>query len=458
VWTVRERGKLFEQATENYLTDQFFYEQANKDRAQNEIEMAIANLRVTQAQLRVDALTGSSLVSENGLQRTRLEVAQLESELAALKRLAPSPNQSGDVLADYAQQLNDLERQLAEAKINVKQVEADLSVARQDQSIDARQAELDLMAAKVELEQLQEQEPNFNFAQVQSKAYLDRSTRDLEEARNKYYEVANTKTQPPELLALHQATMTYFQAKAANDLASISVNRHEVLLREHEVEQAEINLARLQNQQPGSFNIDREYALLNIKQLEAQLANTQLTASMDGTVLALNLQVGQVVKAFEPVGVVGDLNQLQVIGDRLSSQVQAELAEGMPAIVSRISDSPAQNGIPAQLIYLPDPPPVNFNFDEDSSAGLNYAPRLMLQAPNVNLQLGDRVRVSVITNRRKNVLWLPPQAIKNNGEYFVIVKNGDGGGRPVRIQVGQQTAQQVEIKSGLLEGQIVIGQ
>ena len=60
--------------------------------------------------------------------------------------------------------------------------------------------------------------------------------------------------------------------------------------------------------------------------------------------------------------------------------------------------------------------------------------------------------------RKDDVLWLPPQAIRMfEGRRFVVLKEDDVQ-RRVDVKVGIETQERVEIEEGLEEGQVVIGQ
>jgi multidrug efflux pump subunit AcrA (membrane-fusion protein) len=251
--------------------------------------------------------------------------------------------------------------------------------------------------------------------------------------------------------------MDFIRAKVAHDRATQSVNPHEVLLRQHEVEQAQQNLARVQSQQTLTFNVERERALLTIQQLEAQLAATQLVSPLDGNVLALNLTPGREVAAFQPVGLVADLNQLEVVAEQIPPQTILALREGMPAVVTNRIASAEQPGTPGHIRQVPAPSLTALLPDfEEETQNIDNAVRVALDTPAVTAgyQVGDRVRVTVEMERRENVLWLPPQAIRaaNNGEYFVVIT-----GQRVPVEIGLQTPGQVEIKQGLTEGQLVDG-
>ena len=72
-------------------------------------------------------------------------------------------------------------------------------------------------------------------------------------------------------------------------------------------------------------------------------------------------------------------------------------------------------------------------------------------------QVGDRVRVHVVIERRDDVLWLPPAAVREfGGRNFVIVEDARGQSR-MDVALGLEGDGRVEIQEGLVEGQTVIG-
>ena len=71
--------------------------------------------------------------------------------------------------------------------------------------------------------------------------------------------------------------------------------------------------------------------------------------------------------------------------------------------------------------------------------------------------LGDLVNVTAIIERKDNVVWVPPQAIRNfNGRRFAVVQDGDVQ-RRVDVKIGIQAEERVEIEEGLQAGQTVVG-
>ncbi len=92
--------------------------------------------------------------------------------------------------------------------------------------------------------------------------------------------------------------------------------------------------------------------------------------------------------------------------------------------------------------------------EEDKSTRIT----LEASAAEAGFELGDLARVTVVLERKEDVLWLPPQAIRVfEGRRFVVVQEGEAQ-RRVDVKVGIQGEDRVEIVEGLSEGQIVIGQ
>ena len=71
---------------------------------------------------------------------------------------------------------------------------------------------------------------------------------------------------------------------------------------------------------------------------------------------------------------------------------------------------------------------------------------------------GQLIDVQMPLQVSKDVLWLPPAAIRTfQTRTFVVLQTPDGP-RTVNVTLGLQTTDRVEIKSGLNEGDVVIGE
>jgi hypothetical protein len=62
-----------------------------------------------------------------------------------------------------------------------------------------------------------------------------------------------------------------------------------------------------------------------------------------------------------------------------------------------------------------------------------------------------------VLERREDVLWLPPEAIRSfEGRRFIVVREGDRERRVV-VRTGIESVERVEILEGVDEGDVVVG-
>ena len=83
---------------------------------------------------------------------------------------------------------------------------------------------------------------------------------------------------------------------------------------------------------------------------------------------------------------------------------------------------------------------------------------LLDAAPSADTyQLGDKVTVTIQLASKPNVVWLPPDAVRNAGGRTFVIINSDSGPKRVDVEIGLETRDRVEIVSGIDEGQVVVG-
>jgi multidrug efflux pump subunit AcrA (membrane-fusion protein) len=145
--------------------------------------------------------------------------------------------------------------------------------------------------------------------------------------------------------------------------------------------------------------------------------------------------------------VMADVNNLEIAATLQSTQI-SELSTNMP-----ISATPVNRPgdvLPGVIRYLP--------YQDEQGEGDTFVRITLEQSPQESgLELGDRVQVTIPLESKLDVLWLPPQAIRQfEGRRFVVVRDGEVEQR-VDVNVGMETEDRVEIEEGLTEGQIVVG-
>jgi multidrug efflux pump subunit AcrA (membrane-fusion protein) len=274
---------------------------------------------------------------------------------------------------------------------------------------------------------------------------LERAQVRLEQAQSAHeYEVAVAQTN----LEMAQLRLQSMQSGAAPDLTAIAIQ-------EKEVELAQLEVDRLAEGIDPLLVSDVTRAELAVAKIQADIAESQIIAPFDGRLLSISLTPGQAVTAYGPVSTIADVSQLEVSADLVSNQME-ELSEGMPAVIFLTSrPGVTLSGSVRQLPY-----PYGSGGRGETVEDMDKSSRVTIDASPTEegFELGDLVRVTVELERKADVLWLPPQALRIfDGRRFALLQDGDVQ-RRVDVTVGIETAERVEIESGLEEGQTVVGQ
>lgn len=230
----------------------------------------------------------------------------------------------------------------------------------------------------------------------------------------------------------------------------------EIAMQARRIELAEIGVERLQSGVDPLLTNAVSRAELEVQRLEAAIAEAQIVAPVDGDLTVLTLSPGSAVEAFQPVATVANTNQLEASADLTSSQME-RLEEGMPVLVA-LNSSPGET-FDGTIRSLPFP--YGSGGLADTGAGITTVEERTLISLNeeaaAEFSMGNLVRVVAELERKDDVLWLPPQALRTfDGRRFALVQDGEAQ-RRVDVAVGIQTDERLEIVEGLEEGQTVVG-
>jgi macrolide-specific efflux system membrane fusion protein len=188
--------------------------------------------------------------------------------------------------------------------------------------------------------------------------------------------------------------------------------------------------------------------------LEEQISQAVLTAPFSGTVVSLAVQPGGQVKAYDPVAVIANSEEL-IAAVTLSSNDLNKVAPGMEVRLS-INNVGERMGV---VKALP-------SAERDRNPwGQPQQPDRLDQYLLVEVrdlpdtaQRGTPLSVQVILNRKENAVVIPLAALRTIGtRTYVQVVEPDGTKREVDVRVGQQTSTVAEILEGLTPGQKVVG-
>lgn len=208
--------------------------------------------------------------------------------------------------------------------------------------------------------------------------------------------------------------------------------------------------------------IDFELKREELQKLEETIAKAKLTAPYSGTIVSVYLKKGDTAKAYDAVATIADLTQLAVVAS-LNQEDLKKVAVGMDVVVD-INTAGQHKG---KVLQLPNPKPD----DNNGNGGLGGQNGNQRQPDSIDnylvvqldpfpqgLNRGTQLSVSVITQRKENAVMIPLSTLRSySGRNYVQVVDEQGNKKEVDVEIGQQTATDVEIVKGLAPGQKVVG-
>ncbi len=363
---------------------------------------------------------------------------------------------AGDVLArlddaDARQVVEEAELAVAQAELSLVLARAEAEAGLAQANLDAAQAAHDraaavgartgdkLTSARVNLAQardnLADAQDNYDQAWDEARDWeLDiRGRKDALEAEREATEKA---------LATAQYNLEIAQANYNLAVAEISdsdvqsawtsvLNARLALEREPlELEQLELSLAE---------------ARLRLASARRALVEMTLTAPLDGTVTALELNVGEMVAGGAPVVVLSDLGTF-VVEVSLDETDVARVSVGQEAVVT-LDAFPGET-LSGKVTAIA---PVAASL----SGVVLYPVTIRLAAAAAPARAGMTADVEIVAASQADVLIVPLRAIWSEDGASYVWRQAAGGFERVEVTLGVMTETEVEIVAGLSEGDVV---
>jgi HlyD family secretion protein len=178
-----------------------------------------------------------------------------------------------------------------------------------------------------------------------------------------------------------------------------------------------------------------------------------LYSPIDGVVLRQVQESAAVVPAGQPLLEIGDVTDLEIVSDLLSSAAVRVRPE-QPVLIEQWGGDKPLHG----RVRLVEPS----GFTKISALGVEEQ-RVntiidFVDPPDARGTIGDgyRVEVRIIVASREGVLKVPTASLLRHGEDWAVYV--DEGGRAARriVQIGQRNGLEAEITAGLAEGERII--
>jgi HlyD family secretion protein len=177
-----------------------------------------------------------------------------------------------------------------------------------------------------------------------------------------------------------------------------------------------------------------------IQSLQQTLGASQIRAPFAGTIETVQPKVGDVADPSQAAMVIASAGPPLVFAD--ASDTDARLAVGQRVDVQGQSADTASTGSIAALNANP--------------SGSGQQVQIQVDWSGAPPPLGATVQLNVTLNTKQDVLLVPQQAVRTAGSRRTVEILDASDRRTVEVQTGVRSPDQVEIVSGLTEGQQVI--
>lgn len=196
-----------------------------------------------------------------------------------------------------------------------------------------------------------------------------------------------------------------------------------------------------------------ENAQRTLERAQRKVDEGRIIAPQSGEVLALNLEEGATITAYDPVIEIADVANVE-LATTLSPDQMRELVEGQTVEI-RLLTRPdiALAGI---IRRLPAP------YGSGGSGGVqdrDQTTRFQISdTKNLTIEAGTTLaKIRIVLEQKQNALVLPPEAIRTfEGRNFVIIRRDEQEQR-ITVRLGIQTEEYVEVLDGVKAGDVVVG-
>ena len=229
------------------------------------------------------------------------------------------------------------------------------------------------------------------------------------------------------------------QIMALNIEKMIENNASEIDIAKSQADMAKFELTGKQTVESNEINIKKMQE--RIDELEEELKKTTIVAPCDGNVVYLQrLRIKDKVIADNPVVVITDDSKLHLQSDFIKKDI-INSASRIYALI---------NGKEFDIEYIP--------LEADEILKMNEGAKIESEysfTPDSSIAPGDYASICIAGDLKENVLTIPKGSLYNDSKgYFVYLMLDDNLVR-ADIEVGIVTDIQVEVISGLEEGDVV---
>lgn len=345
--------------------------------------------------------------------------------------------------ADLQLALRTAQTNLATAQTNFDSTQANLQFALRTAQGNLATAQANYDGAKAKYGTLPEQ-------LIVAKMALEKARVALEQAQGAYDAVAwrSDVGMTSQAAALQTATSDYSAAQANYDIAAAAINDTSLRTAQATLDNALVALDQAQKNVDTSTRTTQaslDSAKVALEQAQRNLDKASLYAPLDGVISAVNFSTGDTAGSGPAVSLV-DLSDLQV-KVMVAEVDMARLQAGQTVMIS-------VDALPGKMYH-----------GEVTAIGpvgsvmqgvVNYPVIVVVSNPDPDIKPGMTANLAVQVDRRAGVLLAPLRAVRTQGNQKVVTVDRDGQSIQVPVTTGLSNDTQVEITSGVREGDVLV--
>ncbi|OBU07240.1 efflux RND transporter periplasmic adaptor subunit [Morganella psychrotolerans] len=205
-------------------------------------------------------------------------------------------------------------------------------------------------------------------------------------------------------------------------------------------------------------------AQIEVDKKKLELSYTRVTAPMDGMVIAVVTRQGQTVNAEQSAPTIVKIAQLDTmtVHTQISEADITRVYPGQKAWFTIFSEPDHRY---EAILRMVEPAPDSVLKEDNSNSGgtpgnasVYYSALLDVPNPENRLRIAMTAQVSLLISEAKNVLLIPAAAVTTTADnrQEVLVINASGMPEPREIATGITNNIDIQILSGLREGEEVV--
>ena len=389
----------------------------------------------------------------------------LEKEEKTLKKLEDELDDCEEELDDLKKTEKQLKEQLDTAVEEAEKSQLQLQFSQVQQEI--QQKNLTCTTLTQQVEQAENDCLTAEFMVTQQKSIYEQSEKSWEAAEAQIEASVDAIVTAEENLVTAQKQYNAALTSVDNLLADYAKNV-ETTYQAYQTAQASLTAAKVsaQNQlQTYENSLNSAYANagkgtleVSLRQLQAELDGTQITAPMAGTVTAVYAEVGSAGSGL--LFVIEDTENF-VIATFVKDYDITSVSLGTEAVIR--SDATGDDLYEGQVTYLAPTANKTAMGVTDTSGDISFAADVKVNSRDTKLRIGLNVRLELIIAEEEDVLAAPYDAIYQNaqGNSCVLLAQEQEDGLYLlteeAVELGLETDLDIAVKSDrLTDGMIVV--